>query len=355
MRRITLFLAVLLLAASASAQLGRQPLVRAGTPEDKALAEIDGSADSAARLALLDKFLAEFGQTEMALLAYERYIAIYVADKNYDKAFEYGERALQSDPENLGVMVTMMRAAVDMGNTAKALEYGDRAGALLQRFHQAGPPAEMDEAAWKERKAMLLERASDQISYVQYTAFNIAYQTQDPEQKLALFERYLKNFPDSPYASNARIVSAATLLLQADQWSESGPNDALDKAEAFANRAVEMLAAAEKPEQLTDEQWAQQKGLQNGLAHSVLGQVHIRRGRNTQAVEAFTAAAPLLQPDPTTYSRNQYRLGFAYLNLRRTNEARAAFTEAAAANTPYRDAAQKKLAEIGAPARRRRP
>jgi len=68
---------------------------------------------------------------------------------------------------------------------------------------------------------------------------------------------------------------------------------------------------------VADEQWAQQKGLQKGLALSSLGQVNIEKKDNTQAVENLKAAAPLLKPDDGSYARNQYRLGFALLNLKR--------------------------------------
>jgi hypothetical protein len=56
------------------------------------------------------------------------------------------------------------------------------------------------------------------------------------------------------------------------------------------------------------------------------------------------------------YSRNQYWLGFALINLKRLNEARVAFTEAAAADTPFRGPAQEKLKTLPAPrpAKRRR-
>ena len=47
-----------------------------------------------------------------------------------------------------------------------------------------------------------------------------------------------------------------------------------------------------------------------------------------------------------TYGRNQYRLGFALLNLKRIPEARAALTEAASVDSPYRGLAQQKLSTL---------
>jgi tetratricopeptide (TPR) repeat protein len=108
---------------------------------------------------------------------------------------------------------------------------------------------------------------------------------------------------------------------------------------------------------VTDEQWAQQKGLQKGLALSSLGQVNIEKKDNAQAVENLKTAAPLLKADDGSYARNQYRLGFALVNLKRTAEAKEAFTQAASVDSPYKALAQEKLrASAGAaPARRKTP
>jgi tetratricopeptide (TPR) repeat protein len=175
-------------------------------------------------------------------------------------------------------------------------------------------------------------------------------------------------FPDSPYADQALGVAAASyqqtqntpkmlevangllakdpsnlgmLLLLSDYYSEKG--EQLDKAEAYAKKAVSVLETAKKPDGLTDEQWQQQSALQKGLALSALGQVNIQKKNNAQAVDNLKAAAPLLKPNANSYARNQYRLGFALLNLKRVPEAKAALTDAASVNSPYKSLAQDKL------------
>jgi tetratricopeptide (TPR) repeat protein len=114
-----------------------------------------------------------------------------------------------------------------------------------------------------------------------------------------------------------------------------------------------LLETAPKPEGMTDDQWAQQKGLQKGLALSSLGQVNIGKKDNAQAVENLKAAGPLLKSDDGSYARNQYRLGFALLNLKKTAEAKEAFTQAASVNSPYKGPALDKLKGIAAPVKRK--
>jgi tetratricopeptide (TPR) repeat protein len=131
------------------------------------------------------------------------------------------------------------------------------------------------------------------------------------------------------------------LLLLSDYYSDKG--EQLDKAEAWAKKATALLGAAAKPQGVTDEQWQQQVSLQKGLALSSLGQVNIQKKDNAQAVENFKAASPLLKADDGSYGRNQYRLGFALLNLKRNAEAKDAFAQSASVNSAYKALAQAKL------------
>ena len=76
--------------------------------------------------------------------------------------------------------------------------------------------------------------------------------------------------------------------------------------------------------------------------------MYVNQTFNVQAVNAFRQAAPLLKSNPTSYARNQYRLGFTLAKMQKIPEARAALTEAAAIDSPYRALAQQTLAKIGA-------
>jgi len=81
--------------------------------------------------------------------------------------------------------------------------------------------------------------------------------------------------------------------------------------------------------------------------------VNIQKKDNAKAVENLKAAAPLLKSDDGSYARNQYRLGFALLNLKRNAEAKEAFTQAASVNSPYKGPAQDKLKAMATPAKRK--
>jgi tetratricopeptide (TPR) repeat protein len=358
----------------ASAQtIGKYVPIPAGSDADKALTDVNAATDPAQKLALIDKFASTVGQGDMAIVADDLYVNYYIAAKNYDKAFEYGDKLFELDADNFNNGVNMVRAAAEKGDADKAFAYGDKLSAIVKRFQDKPAPEGNNDASWADQKKRVLESAHDNLTYAQQLLFNSAYQTKDASKRAAYLVHFAQIFPNSPYADQALGVAAATyqqtqntpkmletangllakdpnnlgmLILLADYYSEKG--EQLDKAEASAKKAISVLGTANKPDGMTDDQWVQQSGLQKGLALSALGQVNLLKKNNAGAVDNFRAASPLLKPDAGSYARNQYRLAFALLNLKKVPEAKVALTEAASVNSPYKQPAQDKLKALNA-------
>ena len=351
--------ALLAAATPATAQIGKSVPVPAGSDPDHALSEINATTDPTQKLALIDKF-AGSAQGDMAIVVDDLYVNYYLNAKNYDKAFEYGDKLFAMDPDNFANAVNMVRAAQEKGDSDKLFSYGAKAADIVKRYKASSVP--------DQEKKTNLDNAHDNIVYVQQLVFNGAYQTKDPAKRASELVQFAQMFPDSPYADQAMGVAAASyrqsqntakmvevangllakdpnnvgmLLLLADYYSEKG--EQLDKAEADAKKATAALANAKKPEGVTDEQWQQQVSLQKGLALSALGQVNIQKKNNSGAVENLKAASLLLKSDAGSYARNQYRLGYALLNLKKVQDAKQAFTEAASVDSPYKQPSLDKL------------
>src|ERR1700732_5382229 len=91
-------------------QIGKFVPVAANSDADHALTEINAASDPAQKLALIDKFAA-IAQGDMVIVVDDQYINYYIGAKNYDKAFEYGDKLFALDPDNLQNAVNRGRAA----------------------------------------------------------------------------------------------------------------------------------------------------------------------------------------------------------------------------------------------------
>src|SRR6266404_4611653 len=123
--KCVLVLTIFFSAATGSAQhIGKYVPVSAGSDADHAMAEINAATDPAQKLALIDKFAAGPGQGNMALVANELYVNYYLAQKQYDKAFEYGDKLFAIDAGNFQNAMNMIRAASEKNDAEKLLAYG---------------------------------------------------------------------------------------------------------------------------------------------------------------------------------------------------------------------------------------
>jgi len=309
----------------------------------------------------------------MALVADELYVNYYLAQKQYDKAFEYGGKLFAIDPGNFQNAMNMIRAASEKNDAEKLLSYGEKTQNILTAYQASPAPSGVAAETWEQHKTQTIASNQDNIRYVQQAVYNGAYQTQEPAKRADELFRFAKIFPDSEYALTALGVAASSyqqaqnapkmlqvanallakdpknlgmLLLVSDYYGEKG--EQLDKAESYARQAATLAESAARPENVSEDQWKQQTALQKGLAFSTLGQVNMQKKNNAQAIQNFQAAAPLLKSNDIGYARNAYRLGFAFLNLKKYSDAKAAFSEAASVNGPYKQPALDKIKTIPA-------
>ena len=191
---------LLALPRAARAQIGKAVRIAAGSPEDQLVLAINAATTNAEKIALLDKYMADNGKSEMAIVALEQYVAIYSADKNYEKAFQYGDQGLAADPDNYGIAYAMFRAAQDKGDVEREFHYGEALAGIMARYKAQAAPQGEDADSWAARKKQTLADIAEGMNYVSASLFNAARGAQDPKVQVALLERYAIAFADSTYA-----------------------------------------------------------------------------------------------------------------------------------------------------------
>lgn len=134
------------------------------------------------------------------------------------------------------------------------------------------------------------------------------------------------------------------------------PNAAkqLEKAADYSKRAIEVAPTLQKPPNLTDEAFTAAKNQALVAAHSGLGLVYVKTGKNQEAIPELETSLKLdSNPDPVNY----YLLGIANSKTAHFDEAISAFNKCAAIAGPMQapcktqiDETKKKSAtELSAP------
>src|SRR5271156_3564846 len=239
MRRFMVFAAMclgLVMAAPgiASAQIGKSVSVAAGTPEDKALTDIYAATDGPDKIALLDKFMADYGKGDMELLGDQLYVQSYLAQKNYAKVYEYGDKVLALDPDSFSTAVLMVHAAEEQGDSTKLFAACQKVADIIKRYKSAPPSEGTSAETWNAQREMVLKTVEGDVGYVQYALLNAAYKTTDAAARAALLEGYAATFPDSTYTVSAREQTAIAyqqaqnspkMLAAAQSLLASNPDD----------------------------------------------------------------------------------------------------------------------------------
>jgi len=363
--------------------LGSRVSVQAGTPADAALAGLEFARSGDQRIEMLKKLVAEFASSPLALLGYGMLQEAYLDEQQYDDSLAAGEEVLKRDPKSFSARVRQAHAYLGKGEAENALKAADEARTLLDAVALAVPPMGGDAEAWRREKQQAEEDARNQWNGLAYSAYVGLSQVADPGAKRALLEHYLHIFPQSPYRADALGTLAQAclqlgdaeammgyaddglaaspdspmlLMLVSDVLSERGQE--LGRARELATRLLTLLTDTPdkvRPEGSSDEQWAVQRQVWEGLAHSILGQIFLHEKDTGAALREFRAATPLLKDQPPLYARNLYRLGFTLASLggrENLQEAQRLLAEVVQSQSPYAAPARDILAKVEAALRR---
>jgi len=209
------------------------------------------------------------------------------------------------------------------------------------------------------------------------SSYKEVQQATDPNKRVQLAEGFLQKYPNSRYrpAMYQALVSGYFATQQVPKMLDAGekeielnPNDApilavvaqtlartykpntpdaakqLDKAELYSKRAIEITPTLTKPENLTDDAFANAKKDTLAMAHSGLGLVYIRRGKFSEAIpelEESVKSDTHPEPDPVNY----YLLGVADKQTSHFEAAAAAFSKCASVQSSLQAACKSSAEE----------
>jgi len=236
---------------------------------------------------------------------------------------------------------------------ARGAQYGGQA--------QTPPPQQGDKPKTPDVAPLTLDAAAPPVNADEDAAYK-AFQEVSPDavdKKIEAGEAFLQKFPQSRYLppiySGLTIAYYRTKKVQkmldvGDKAVELTPTDVttlallaqtisrvtgsttpnagkqLEKAENYAKRAIEVTPTLPKPTNLTDEAFTAAKNQTLAAAHSGLGLVDVKRGKNEEAIPELETSIKLdPSPDPVNY----YLLGMANVKTSHFEDAVSAFAKCA--------------------------
>src|SRR5215831_16231190 len=123
----------LIFAPAGRAQLGKSVMIPAGSEADRQISAINAASDPAQKLQLIDQFSQAHPDGDLQIVADEQYVSYYINTKQYDKAYEYG----------------------------------DKSAAILQRFKATPAPEGTASDKWTRIQTEKLESIKDNENYIE--------------------------------------------------------------------------------------------------------------------------------------------------------------------------------------------
>ena len=194
-------------------------------------------------------------------------------------------------------------------------------------FYKADEPAKKiqlgDDFLQKYPKSALAEP-------VDVGLLNVYYAKQDWKNVYATADSALVLKPDDIYV----LTTVGWVIPHVSQPSDSDADQLLDKAEAYAKHAIEVIPAMTKPSYMSDAQFAALKTQSAIQAHSALGLVYFRREDYENSAKELQQSTPsTANPDST----DLYVLGVDLENLKRFAEAADAYGRCGQIAGPLQD------------------
>lgn len=351
-------------------------LIPAGSPEDKAIQAANAENDVQKRLAMWQDFVQNFSANPQAVAYGNWQISQQYLDQgNTAKALEYGDKALAAQPNNLDILVSVAAAAQKVNDNARIVDSAVRGGTAFNSIARQPKPQGMEDDAFALQIQQDQAPLRPSYEYLEAAALNAISAEQDAKQRMDYIERFMGAFPNSRLQQQIMQMAVYTLTQLKDSQRLSAfaekalaadPNGvstlvvlAVAYAEfpdpAYASRAETYAHKALDRSKLETKMDATQLQLYSGLAHSALGYALMRQDKTLPAIAELKTAAAELKGHPDSYPTALYRLGFAYAKTGKLAEAKAVLSEAAAIQGPYQQPAQELLAKVTAAGTKGRP
>ncbi len=368
---LALLLAPLLLTGEALGADRHKPDVDPESQDGILLQRIQQEPTQPRKLALLEKYVAEYPKTVSIAWVYEQLLFIYMDTSQWDRVLSTADSLLAVDPNDVDSAHDALKAAQAQNNPELTAKYGELAWDLASRALQTPKPSDPDDVGdWTKQMTF----AKEALDYSEYAlASQAAAQTDDvkrAELVLALEERN----PQSQFLGIAKkptVIELASLNpQQAIQLAEQGlvkdPDNIdflmtiadhdmsleknLPQVLAYSLHILELVDGKPQPADITPSEWEKKRAKFTGWASWLAGVVYGKQARYGLSDRYLRAALSYIRENQRLLAAAYFYLGYANYALAgeladkgRAIEAVKFSKECAEMDSPFRSLALKNL------------
>jgi tetratricopeptide (TPR) repeat protein len=322
---------------------------------------------------MLQDFLQKYSANPQAVILGQWQLAQqYLEQGDTAKALEYGQKAVAGQPNNLDILVFVVGAAQKAKATDVIMDCAEKGGKAFNGIARQAKPEGMDPEAFALKVKQEQEAPRQNYEYLEASALNAMVGEQNAKKRMGYIERFFAAFPGSRFQDQATELAVSTLgelkdsarmksfsdkalaanpnsvsllVVLSDAYGRSADPATGPLAESYARKALD-LAKTQTPSS------ENRLALYTGLAHNSLGFALLKQDKNLPAIAELKTACDQLKSYPEAYPSALYNLGYAYAKTGKLQDAKVVLTELVAIEGPYQQPARDLLAKVQAgPAR----
>ena len=329
---LALLLAQLLLAGEALGADRHKPDVDPESLDGILLQRIQQEPTQPRKLALLEKYVAEYPQTTSIAWVYEQLLSIYMEANQWDRVIATAEGMLAADPGDVESPYDALKAAEAQNSSELMAKYGELAWDNASRALQTPKPSDPDDLPdWTKQMAFDQEA----LDYSEYSLATLAAGQTDDLKRAELVLALQERNPQSKFLAIAKkptVIELASLNPQkAIQLAEEGlvkdPDNIdflmtiadhdmsleknLPRVLTYSLHILELVQGKPQPADITPSDWEKKKAKFTGWASWLAGVVYGKQARYGLSDRYLRAALSYIHGEQRLLAAAYFYLGYA--------------------------------------------